>query len=98
MSQFHIGHPRTVLLSGPTQCGKTHFLIMAIRKQRFKPKPQRIVWVYGEMQSAYEDLARDAPVHTEFVKGFTNALYETVDPRVRNLHVLDDQMENKAVH
>ena len=98
MSQFHFAHPTTIVLAGPTQCGKTHFLIMAIRKQCFKPEPQRIVWVYGEMQSAYEELARDVPLHIEFIKGFTNELYETFDPRVRNLLVLDDQMENKAVH
>jgi hypothetical protein len=47
------------------------------------------------MQPAYEELARDVPVPIEFVKGFTNELYETFDPRVRNLLVLDDQMENK---
>jgi hypothetical protein len=62
-----------------------------------KPEPQRIVWVYGEMQSAYEELAHNVPVRIEFVRGFTNELYETFDPRVRNLLVLDDQMENVAV-
>jgi hypothetical protein len=49
------------------------------------------------MQSAYEDLARDVP-YIEFVKGFTNELYETFDSQVRNLLILDDQMENKATH
>jgi hypothetical protein len=98
MSQFHFQHPTTIVLAGPTQCGKTHFLITAIRKQCFKPEPQRIVWVYGEMQSAYEELVRDAPVPIQFIKGFTTELYETFDPGVRNLLILDDQMENKAVH
>jgi hypothetical protein len=49
------------------------------------------------MQSAYEDLARDVP-YIEFVKGFTSELYESFDPVVRNLLILDDQMENKATH
>jgi hypothetical protein len=97
MAQFFFKHPTTVVLAGPTQCGKTHFLIRAIREQRFEPEPQRIVWVYGELQPAYKDLARDIP-HIEFVKGFTNELYEAFDPRVRNLLILDDQMENKAAH
>jgi hypothetical protein len=56
------------------------------------------VWVYGEMQSAYEEPAHNVPVHIDFVKGFSNELYETFDPRLRNLVVLDDQVENKAVH
>jgi hypothetical protein len=97
MAQFTFKHPTTIVLAGPTQCGKTHFLIRAIRGQCFKPEPQRIVWVYGEMQPAYEDLARDLP-YIEFVKGFTSELYETFDPAVRNLLILDDQMENKATH
>ena len=97
MAQFFFKHPTTVVLAGPTQCGKTHFLIKAIHAQCFKPEPQRIVWVYGEMQPAYEDLARDIP-SIEFVKGFTTELYESFDSRVRNLLILDDQMENKAAH
>jgi hypothetical protein len=97
MSQFFFKHPTTVVLAGPTQCGKTHFLIKAIRGRCFKPEPQRIVWVYGEMQAAYEDLARDVP-GIEFIQGFNNELYETFDPQVRNLLILDDQMENKAAH
>lgn len=96
-SQFYFKHPTTIVLAGPTQCGKTHFLIKAIRAQRFQPEPQRIVWVYGEMQAAYEELARDMP-GIEFIKGFTTELYETFDSRVRNLLILDDQMENKAAH
>jgi len=34
----------------------------------------------------------------QFIKDFDPDLYETFDPRVCNLVVLDDQMENKAVH
>jgi hypothetical protein len=94
MAQISFKHPTTVVLAEPTQCGKTHFLIRGIRGQCFQPDPQRIVWVYGETQAAYEDLARDVR-YIEFVKGFTNELYETFDPQVRNLLILDDQMENK---
>jgi hypothetical protein len=55
------------------------------------------VWVYGELQPAYVELARDIP-SIEFVQGFTNELYDTFDPQMRNLLILDDQMENKAAH
>jgi hypothetical protein len=34
----------------------------------------------------------------EFVKNFHAQLYESFDPRVRNLLVLDDQMENQSAH
>ena len=58
MAEFYFKHPTTIVLAGPTQCGKTQFLIKAIRTGRFSPEPQRIVWVYGEMQVAYEELAQ----------------------------------------
>ena len=55
------------------------------------------MWVYGEWQNAYEKLGRDMP-HIEFVKNFNAKLYESFDPRVRNLLILDDQMENAEAH
>jgi hypothetical protein len=97
MYRFNFAHPTTVLLAGPTQCGKTQFLIKAVVDHRIQPPPQRIVWVYGEWQQAYAQLLLDVP-SVEFVKDFTNELYESFDPRMRNLLVLDDQMENKAAH
>jgi len=97
MYRFTFEHPTTIVLAGPTQCGKTHFLITALQDRRFQPEPQRIVWVYGEWQQAYEELLRTLP-YIQFIKGFSNELYEAFDPRVNNLLILDDQMENKATH
>ena len=34
----------------------------------------------------------------EFVKNFNDKLYDSLDPRTRNLVVLDDQMENQLEH
>jgi hypothetical protein len=97
MYRFAFEHPTTIVLAGPTQCGKTHFLATAIQDKRFQPEPQRIVWVFGEWQHAYEELAQQVP-HIQFVKNFSSELYESFDPSVRNLLVLDDQMENSAAH
>ena len=94
---FTFKHPTTVLIAGPTQCGKTHFLIKAIRNRLIHPDPQRIVWVFSEWQDAYADLLQDKP-HIEFVKNFNAQLYESFDPHVRNMLVLDDQMENQSAH
>jgi len=94
---FSFKHPTTVLIAGPTQCGKTHFLISAIRHKLIQPESQRIVWVFSEWQDAYADLARDMP-QIEFMKNFQPELYESFDPHVRNMLVLDDQMENKTAH
>jgi hypothetical protein len=72
-------------------------LIGAIRGRCFRPQPQRIVWVYGEMPSGYENPARDWP-GIAFTRRFSNELYETFDPRVPNLLIPDEQMENKVAH
>jgi hypothetical protein len=92
-------HPTTVLLAGPTGCGKTQLLIRMLRERMIRPAPERIVWVYSEWQNAYDVLAADQNIpKVEFVKGFTDDLYETFDSRHRNVLVLDDQMENAAAH
>jgi hypothetical protein len=94
---FCFKHPTTVLIAGPTQCGKTYFLIRALRQRQIQPEPQRIVWVYGEWQDVYAKLARDMP-QIEFVQNFQAELYQSFDSRTRNLLVLDDQMENQDAH
>ena len=95
--RFAFAHPATIVLAGPTQCGKTQFLVKVLREMRFEPAPQRIVWVYSEWQAAYDELARDIS-GIQFIHGFSSELYETFDRGVRNLLILDDQMEDKAVH
>jgi hypothetical protein len=92
--KFVFKHPTTVLLAGPTQCGKTYFLVQAMLQQRFQPMPQRIVWVFGEWQPLYETVQKAFP-HVEFVKDYSKQLYETFTPNMRNMLILDDQMENK---
>lgn len=92
--KFHFMHPTTIVLAGPTQSGKTYFLVEAMLQHRFQPMPERIVWVFGEWQPLY-DVVKKAFPHIEFVKDFSKDLYDTFTPNVRNLLVLDDQMENK---
>jgi hypothetical protein len=94
---FTFKHPTTILVAGPTQCGKTYFLIQVLKHMCIQPEPQRIVWVFSEWQKAYDDLARDMP-QIEFVKNYQPQLYESFDSRVRNLVVLNDQMENEDAH
>jgi hypothetical protein len=94
---FCFRHPTTSLIAGPTQCGKTYFFISVQKNKRNQPEPQRIVWVCGEWHSAYAELQRELP-QIEFVKNFQPQLCESFDRRVRNLVVLDDQMENRNAH
>ena len=92
-------HPTTILVAGPTGCGKTEFLVQLLHNKGIQPFPQRIVWVYGEWQSAYDRILnldlRGAKIN--FVKDFDETLYDTIDVKTRNLVVLDDQMESESV-
>jgi hypothetical protein len=94
---FCFKYTTTLLIAGPTECGKTYFFISVKKNKRIQPKPQRIVWVCGERQSAYAELQRDIP-QIQFVRNFQPQPYESFDPHVRNLVVLDDQMENRNAH
>ena len=94
-------HPSTILIAGPTGCGKTQFLVQLLTASSatISPPPERIVWVYGEWQSAYEELqARLGPDRIAFATNCNmEELYNTLNPQVRNLIVLDDQMESDTV-
>jgi len=96
-------HPSTILIAGPTGCGKTEFLVKLITQGGLEPFPERIIWVYSEWQDAYERIRKklmesSAKKKLEFVKDFNDTLYDSLDRRVRNLLVLDDQMENQDMH
>ena len=86
-------HPNTILVSGPTGCGKTQFVINLILKNLITPNPQKILWIYSEWQGAY-DLIKFLREDVKFIKGFQEGLYEEIDPKYRNLMVLDDQMHS----
>lgn len=51
-------HPFTAVLSGPTGCGKTQFVIKLIKNAAavVSPPPRRVLYCYGAWQKAFEDL------------------------------------------
>lgn len=87
-------HPAPILVSGPTGCGKTQFLSNLLLRKMIQPEPERIIYVYGDWQPAYDKIKEKYP-HAEFVKDFDDSLYDTLQPTTRNLVVFDDQMSNE---
>ena len=81
-------HPSTILLSGPTGCGKTEFVGRLLREKMFDKFPNRIIWVYSYWQYFYNEFVN----LVEFTTMFDERMYDTIDPAVRNLVILDDQM------
>ena len=60
-------HPFTMVLTGPTQSGKTVFLqnLLLFQREMFFPVPDKIVWFYGIHQSLYDEIP-----DVTFVEGF----------------------------
>ena len=87
-------HPSTILIAGPTGCGKTQFLLKLLTSNNaIDPAPERITWVYSEWQPAYDALKRVLGWCTRFIKDYeATELYNSIDPNYRNVLVLDDQM------
>lgn len=87
-----LSHPSSIIIAGPSRSGKTRFLVNTLKERMIQPFPTRIVIVYSEWQPDYDKLKNLFP-NIEFVKGpMTDELYESFDPQVVNLLVLDDQM------
>jgi energy-coupling factor transporter ATP-binding protein EcfA2 len=91
---FH--HPSTILVAGPTGCGKTQFLLKLLTTPgAIQPSPQRVIWVYSEWQPAYDALRAALGNRIEFVKDYdAEALYNSFSSTMRNILVLDDQMNS----
>ena len=81
-------HPCTCMVVGPSQSGKSWFVIKLINSLRlmFDPPPERIVWYYGSHQP---DLFRELGDKVEFIEGIPNT--ELLDGR-RTLLIIDDLM------
>ncbi len=84
---FVFRHPFTCLVSGPTQCGKTHFTlrVLANVKKMVTPAPARIIWCRGEDQ----DL--EVPEGVEIHDGLD--VINEIDGSEPILLILDDLMQ-----
>lgn len=90
--KFFVRHPATVIISGPTLAGKTELVIRLLknRNKLIKPRPERIIWGYGERNEKQMDRIREAAREVEFVEGFPD--WSKIDPDANNLLILDDLM------
>ena len=88
---FHFKHPTTIQVSGPALCGKTRQVLRILEEQCVQPFPTRIIWVFSKWQPEYEK-ARAFYPHIEFVRGWSDELYESLPHNEKNLQITDDQM------
>jgi len=64
-------HPTTVLVAGPTGCGKTEFVYKLLTtREAIQPTPQRIIFIYSEWQPAYDRMKQALQNTIEIVKDY----------------------------
>lgn len=90
----HFNHPFSMIIAGPTQCGKTVFLKKLLRHAEYiKPRPKEIVWCYGIKSSTqFKDLYKESAYPIQFHKGLPNV----GDIPKNSLVVIDDLMADAA--
>ena len=81
-------HPFSCLVAGPSNCGKTQFIIKSLQVNAFDTDFDDIIWCYGEMQPAYDAIKNSCT----FVEGLIDP--DSLDPTRKHLVVIDDLMHN----
>lgn len=81
-------HPFTMLVAGPTMCGKSAWVTKLIqqRERMIEPTPEKIIWSYKSWQGIYDSLM------TEHGVQFVNGTDFDLDSQYRTLVIIDDQM------
>ena len=99
-------HPFSMIVCGPSQCGKTHFVskLLKAAPAYFFPPPCHVIWAYGKMDRKQQSfLEETSSVPITFHKGVPSAdmFDEMDDDSEPQLLVLDDLMhevgDNKLV-
>ena len=70
--EFAFQHPYSMIVVGPSQCGKTHFIHQLLTHKCITypcKKPVRVVWYYNQWQPQYEEIQRDLGSKIRFVQG-----------------------------
>src|SRR6185437_5221748 len=83
VSKMEFKHPFTMIVAGPTSCGKTVFVNKLLEKKLFNTTFDEIIWCYSE-----EGSVQNNPEFT-FVQGIPNMEMLDGSPK---LIVLDDLM------
>jgi hypothetical protein len=90
---FKIHHPTTCFIVGPTQAGKTEFVIQLLKERNdlISPAPDRIYWAYGQKNEKQLTRIHDIEPSITFSEGFPDV--NSFDPQKNNLLILDDLMD-----
>ncbi|GBO29614.1 hypothetical protein AVEN_268086-1 [Araneus ventricosus] len=84
-------HPFTMVMAGPTGCGKTYFVrdLLHCKREMFSPVSDKIVWFYGIHQPLYDNIPE-----VTFVEGLPLKFQEYLGKHT--LFIIDDLMSHGA--
>ena len=94
---FAFQHPYSMIVVGPSQCGKTHFVHQLLtHKCTTYPnkKPVRVVWCYNQWQPQYDEIQRDLGSNIRFFQGVPELEEDLREIKTskHTIFVLDDLM------
>ena len=95
--EFTFQHPYSMMVVGPSQCGKTHFVHQLLTHKCIDypdKKPVLVVWYYNQWQPKYEEIQRDLKNKIRFVQGLPELEDDlsTIKTSRHTIIVLDDLM------
>jgi len=96
-SEFKFNHMFSMLVVGPSQCGKTYFVEELLTKPCIhypNKKPRRIEWFYNQWQPRYKSLQAVLGNEIQFTQGspeLSEDLHE-INPKYNNVMISDDLM------
>jgi len=90
---FSFKHPTTILVAGPTQAGKTEFVIQLLREKSYllTPEPDCIHWAFGQKNEKQMAAVQAIDSSITFSEGFPDL--NCFDSSKNNLLILDDLMD-----
>lgn len=94
---FQFKHPFGARVVGPTQAGKSHFVIKLLQfsSKYITPPPTKIYWAYGEKNvKQMHQIQQHCPIPVHFIEGLPDV--EEFDPEETNLLILDDLMASAS--
>ena len=94
---FAFQHPYSMIVVGPSQCGKTHFVHQLLTHKCTvypRKKPVLVIWCYNQWQPQYEDIRRDLGSNIRFCQGVPELEEDLGEIKTskHTIFVLDDLM------
>ena len=95
--EFAFKHPFSMLVVGPTQSGKTHFVEQMLTTPMMEfpsNKEVQVTWFYNQWQPRYKWLKKELGAQIKFQQGlpdWSDTLQE-INPKIHHILIFDDLM------